>query len=216
MVGHYVQVPPYSESLHSFHVNAKQGAELTPNSIHVEGNGRPSAQEVSLLETRLGPAPVNCQQEDVSTSQYCHQGHLSATDQPLFACWSLYIYTYFLNSETFSKLRELGHKSNPQWWRERTPFSQVLHTVHEHGHPDHVSQGCDDLCPGLETGSSEEAEIASLPWPHWRGHHHLPCVGLSTPSARNLSLQLLWSLNFTLHSTCHHGLSSPTFTAPSP
>lgn len=57
MVGHYVQVPPYSESLHSFHVNAKQGAELTPNSIHVEGNGRPSAQEVSLLETRLGPAP---------------------------------------------------------------------------------------------------------------------------------------------------------------
>lgn len=50
-------------------------------------------------------------------------------------------------------------------------------TVHEHGHPDHVSPGCDDFCPGLETGSSEEAEIASLPWPHWRATTASPVWG---------------------------------------
>lgn len=96
MVGHYVQFPPYSESLHSFHVNAKRGAELTPNSNHVEGNGRPSAQEVSLLETRLGPAPCEPPAGRVSSSQDCHQGHLSATDAAsVHLPESLHIHIFF-------------------------------------------------------------------------------------------------------------------------
>ena len=159
MVGHNVQFPPYSESLHSFHVNAKRGAELTPNSNHVEGNGRPSAQEVSLLETRLGPAPCEPPAGRCFFQPVLSSGSSFSYRRSLCSPAGVFTYTHiFLNSETFPKLRASGHKSNPQWWRERTPFSQVLQFMYT----DHVSQGCDDLCPRLETGSWEEAETASL------------------------------------------------------